>query len=89
VEAINAKQHAQACGGFVDIIDQKRLRHLGTPEMVQAIKGAAQRNLGDAWGWSRKSSAVDISPLVSSTLALWGFREFKAPVASPFVEVVS
>jgi hypothetical protein len=28
--------------------------------------------LGDAWAWSRKSSAVDISPLVACTLALFG-----------------
>jgi hypothetical protein len=28
--------------------------------------------LADAWAWSRKNSATDISPLVASTLALWG-----------------
>jgi len=26
--------------------------------------------LGDVWAWSRKSSSVDISPLVAGTLAL-------------------
>jgi hypothetical protein len=31
--------------------------------------------LSDAWAWSRKSSAVDISPLVSATLALWALQQ--------------
>jgi hypothetical protein len=35
------------------------------------VKGAAKRPLGDAWAWSRKSSGVDISPLVAITLAVW------------------
>ena len=42
-----------------------------TRELVEAIKGAGTRALGDGWCWSRKSSRVDISPLVASTLALW------------------
>jgi hypothetical protein len=33
------------------------------------VTGAKKRPLGDAWAWSRKSSAVDISPLVACTLA--------------------
>ena len=35
-----------------------------------AIRGAKSRPLGDQWAWSRKSSSVDISPLVAATLAL-------------------
>ena len=71
VETINATEHAQGCGLIFDTVDQKGLRHLGTPELEAAIKGACKRPLGDAWAWSRKSSAVDISPLVACTLALW------------------
>jgi hypothetical protein len=72
VVVVNAKEHAQACGRFYDACDQGTLRHLGTSELFAAIRGAAIRPLGDAWAWSRKSSNVDISPLVSATLALWG-----------------
>jgi hypothetical protein len=43
---------------------------LGTPELKAALKGASKRSLGDSWAWARKSSAVDISPLVAVTLAL-------------------
>ena len=69
---ISAKEHAQACGSFFDAVMDGRLRHLGTPELTAAIDGAKTRVLGEAWAWSRRSSAVDISPLVASTLALWG-----------------
>jgi len=46
--------------------------------MLAALRGAQQRNLGDAWAWSRKSSAVDICPLVASTLALWASQTVRA-----------
>jgi hypothetical protein len=72
VEPVNSTEHAKACGNFYDAVDQGTVRHLGTLEMTTAIKGAAQRPLGEAWAWSRKSSEVDITPLVSCTLALWG-----------------
>lgn len=69
---VSAKEHVQACGVFYDAVEDNRLRHLSTPELNAAVDGAATRTLGEAWAWSRKSSAVDISPLVASTLALWG-----------------
>lgn len=69
---VSAPEMAQACGVFYDTVEQARLRHLGTPELRSALRGAAKRPLGDRWAWSRKDSSVDISPLVSSTLALWG-----------------
>lgn len=69
---MNAGEMAQACGRFFDAADQRKLRHLHTPELMNALKGAAKRPLGDAWAWDRKSSAVDITPLVAATAALWG-----------------
>lgn len=72
VTAVTAREHAQACGRLYDAVDQGSVRHRGSRELTAAVKGAARRTLGDAWAWSRKSSGVDISPLVSCTLALWG-----------------
>jgi hypothetical protein len=72
VTPLNASEHAQGCGLLVDAVNDGALRHLGTPELTAAVRGAAKRPLGDAWAWSRKSSNVDISPLVGCTLALWG-----------------
>lgn len=72
VVPVSGKEHAQACGVLYDTVFQGRLRHLGTPELESALEGAVKRQLGDAWAWSRRSSSVDISPLVACTLAQWG-----------------
>jgi hypothetical protein len=73
VTTTNSSDMAKACGFFFDKVDSGELRHLGSNELRQSLKGAAQRPLGDAWAWSRRHAAVDIGPLVSGTLALWGF----------------
>jgi hypothetical protein len=70
VETFEAQDYAQACGRLVDLVNQAELRHLGDPLLETAIRSAAQRPLGDAWAWSRKSSSANITPLVAATLAL-------------------
>jgi hypothetical protein len=85
VKALSAREHGQACGAFFDHVVQEELRHLGTPELADALRGATRRSLGDAWAWDRKKSTVDISPLVACTLALWGHLTNDA--AEPFMEV--
>ncbi len=77
VETVNTNEHAQACGLLFDTVERQTLRHLGQPELAQAIKGAATRPLADSWAWSRKNSHVDISPLVACTLAHWGATEHR------------
>ena len=71
VTEVSAREMADACGMFYDAVEEDQLRHLGSSDLLASIRGAAQRNLGDAWAWSRKNSAVDIGPLVGCTLALW------------------
>jgi hypothetical protein len=65
---------ARACSGLYDAVDQHTLRHLGTTELHQALKGAGTRPLGDSWAWARKTSRANIAPLVACTLALWGLE---------------
>ncbi len=80
-----AQDQAKACGMLYDAVDRAAqraadasigpggaLRHLGTTELMQAIRGAVARPLGESWVWSLRTSTVDITPLVASTLALWG-----------------
>lgn len=74
---IGARELAQACGSWYDLVTQGRLVHLGQPELLSAVDGATRRALGDAWAWSRKSSSVDISPLVAITIALWGCQNIE------------
>lgn len=71
VEKVGARDFAAACGMFRDSVDERKVRHLGTDELATAVKNAATRPLGDAWAWSRKNSATDISPLVAATIAVW------------------
>lgn len=71
VDVAATPDYVKACGVFYDAVEQGRLRHLGTAELEGAVKGAGSRPLVDAWAWSRKSSTVDISPLVAGTLAVW------------------
>ena len=70
VTTYSTSEYAQACGRFVDIVREKGLRHLGSPEIAGAVRVAQTRPLGDAWAWSRKLSDGNISPLVSATLAV-------------------
>jgi hypothetical protein len=82
---VNASEHAQACGMFYDAVQERTVRHLGTPEIVAALRGVVKRPLSDAWAWSRKNSSVDISPLVVVTLALWGTEtqsSYREPLAA-------
>lgn len=91
VHAVTANEHAQACGMLADAVTDKTIRHLGTAELMDAIKGAARRPLGDAWAWSRKSSSVDISPLVAVTLAWWACNAIEPPKPrpKPMLEVIT
>jgi terminase large subunit-like protein len=74
VTTLSGQEQAQACGLIFDAATQGTLRHLGSPELAQALDGAARKPHGDAWKWSRRSSNVDICPLVAVTLALWGLE---------------
>lgn len=79
VRTLAMTEYVQACGAMFDLVDQARLRHLGTPELDAAVKSSAKRPLGDAWAWSRKNSGADITPLVAATLALWAHAEATTP----------
>jgi hypothetical protein len=70
VTTMTGTDYARFCGRFVDVVNEKGLRHLGSNEMLNAIRGSKTRPLGDSWAWSRKSSATDITPLVAATLAV-------------------
>jgi hypothetical protein len=71
VDTTDAGEMAKACGSFYDAVDQRTLRHLGTNELVTAIRGVVKRPLGEAWAWSRKNSGVDITPLVACSIGRW------------------
>jgi phage terminase large subunit-like protein len=69
VQALTAQEHGQACGQFVDAIEEGTLRYRPDDALEGAVRFAQTRPLGDAWAWSRRNSTGNISPLVAATLA--------------------
>lgn len=73
---VTAREYAQACGAFFDLVENEKGRHLGDPRMLAAIEAAGKRALGDLWVWHPHNSEADIAPLKSMTLALHGLETF-------------
>lgn len=67
---------AKACGQLYDACVDGTLQHLDDPVLLYALNGAIKRSVSDAWVWSRRSSSIDISPLVAVTMALYGAKSF-------------
>lgn len=81
VTVTTARQMAAACGGFFDAVMDGRMRHLDQPALNTALSVARKRVIGDGgWGWSRKDSQSDITPVTSATLALWGLTSDEVEV---------
>ncbi|MBX7433482.1 hypothetical protein JDV09_15380 [Mycobacterium sp. Y57] len=72
VTVTTARQMAAACGGFYDAVMDAKMRHLDQPLLNTALSVARKRRIGDSgFGWSRKDSEADITPVTAATLALW------------------
>lgn len=71
-----AQDMASACGQLYDGVYAGWLTHPGQPQLAAALAQARKRDMlaGGAWGWSKKASDSDITPVVAVTLALWGAR---------------
>lgn len=90
VRPVSDREHAEACGLLFDAVTERTLRHLNDLELAESLKGARKRAMGDAsWAWSRKSSKIDISPVIACTLALWGSHTQEPPAPPPSFEWVS
>ncbi|HET6914748.1 MAG TPA: terminase family protein [Acidimicrobiales bacterium] len=73
VVQMTSSDAVQACSQFYNAAIDGQLRHLDQDDLNRALAGATKRELIAAWAWNRKSSEVDITPLVSATNALWGW----------------
>jgi phage terminase large subunit-like protein len=73
VTVTQSAQMGKACGGFYDAVMDNQVKHLDQPSLNVALSVGRRRNIGDGgWGWSRRDSDADITPVVAATLALWG-----------------
>ncbi len=73
LDLVSVREHAQACSALANLVENDQLRHRAQVVLDDAVRGAQKRTVSDVWLWDRKSSAVDISPLVAVTLAAYGF----------------
>lgn len=73
---MSTRDMGQACGAFQAAVRGRAVHHIGQDQVSGALAGAIPRPIGDGmWAWGRVRSdraAVDISPLVAVTAALWG-----------------
>lgn len=71
---------SQSFGLFVVAVADRRLVHLGKtaqPDLHAAVAGAMSRTVGDGLtAWARRSTNVDISPLIAVTLATWAHDKY-------------
>lgn len=74
-----SRESGQACGAFYDLVVNGDVRHRDQKPVNDAVSGAKQRPMSDAWVWNRKESRYDVAPLVSMTLAAQGFLLYGTP----------
>jgi hypothetical protein len=72
LQIVGAREYAHACGALADDVVNGRWRFPGPSPVDAAVECARVRELADAWAWSWKDSAADISPLEAVTLARHG-----------------
>ncbi|MEB3367407.1 hypothetical protein [Saccharopolyspora mangrovi] len=80
---LTGRDGAQACGAFYDLVVNGELRHRDQKPVNDAVSGAKQRPMSDAWVWHRKESRFDVAPLVAETLAVQGFVLYGIPEPTP------
>ena len=69
---MRANDAKASAGRFYDACMTNGLRHIGQPELTNALLAAKRRVLGDAFAFARSDPAVPISPIVAASEALWG-----------------
>ena len=59
----------RSCASLYDAIIEAKVTFRADPFFDEAVAGVVKRQVGDLWGWSRKASVTDITPLMAATVA--------------------
>ena len=71
VRTLSGAETVSACARLLDLTAEQGFRHLGQPALMQSLRGAKTKTVGnDAWCWSRKASSGDASVVIAMTVAL-------------------
>lgn len=84
----NTRDYGEACQTYLSMIcpareDVQLLSHPGQGLLTSAVACAGKREVGEFWMWDRGESSNLITPVVSSTLAVWGVFQPRKPKAAP------
>ena len=77
----SAEDVAVAHGGFLDLVNDGGLEHLGQEPLTVAVRASQQRPLAGAKAWDPRVT-TDQGPLVAATLAVWALIRYEE-LASP------
>lgn len=66
---VSTAEYVQGCAALQNDVINAGVHHIDQPPLNAAVVGADIRPVGEAWAWSQKSSAIDITSLVAVTLA--------------------
>jgi hypothetical protein len=81
VVAMGGQDLARACGMLFDAVAEGPFAHLGQEQLDDAIERAVARPASDAWLWDRKTSPIDIAPIVAVTGAFYVLHTVSMPSA--------
>lgn len=80
------KEFGAACASSLDRVKAGTVAHRGEQALDAAAAGAGRRTIGDGgWAWARRTSTVDVCPLVAYSLALWADQRRPVPGPRPAV----
>ena len=69
VKLLKTSDVTTACASMFDALKADDIRHLDQANLSAAVAGAKRRPIGDRWGYGRKASSVDITPIIAVTFA--------------------
>lgn len=73
----------RSCAAFQDAVMNARVRHIGQDPLDAAVSNADIRPVGESWLWSRKASSIDITALVSVTVAFGAMGASRETTQAP------
>lgn len=77
---VSGANFALACQHLYDAVADRKVR-VRPHAMFDAAAAAAQRKtVGDAWVWARRSTDIDISPIVAMSVGVWAALHETVPV---------
>jgi hypothetical protein len=80
VVPMSGQDLARACGMLFDAVNTNGVWHIGQDQLTGAITNSVARPASDAWLWDRKTSPVDIAPIVAVTEALYVLNTVPMPI---------